>query len=61
MSNLPNGATFRYDITRAVLTATALRGQASFKLNVVKAKPSFGGFRYFTIRDVAADTNNHGV
>ncbi len=61
MGDLAHRAALRDDIACATLTPSALGGQARFKLDVVKAHASFCMAGDFTVRYIAADTDNHGV
>ena len=61
MGDLSHRSALRDNITCASFTASALGGEACFKLNVVKAQahPSVSGD--FSIRYIAADTDNHDI
>jgi hypothetical protein len=47
-------------ITGAAFAAAALGRNAKFELNLVKAHACAGMANYFTVRDAAADTDDHG-
>jgi hypothetical protein len=47
-------------ITGAAFAAATLGGDAEFELNLVKAHACAGVARYVTVRDAAADTDDHG-
>lgn len=61
MGDLTHRTALRYNITCAAFTSPALGGQARFKLNVVKAHTRLGVPGDFSVRYIAADTDNHGV
>ena len=54
-----SGAALRHHIAGTSFTATALCGDAEFKLDFVKTHAGTGVTRNFTVRDSAADTDDH--
>ena len=48
------------DITGAAFTAAALGSDTEFELDLVEAHACAGMANYFTVRDAAADTDDHG-
>ena len=61
MGDLAHRTALGDNITCAAFASSALRGQARFKLNVIKAQTRLGMPGDFTVGDIAADTDNHGV
>ena len=61
IGDLTHRAALRDDITCATFTSSALGGQTRFKLNIVKAQARLGVPGDFTVRYIAADTDNHGA
>ena len=55
------GAALRHHISCATFTLTALGGDAKLKLDFVKTHASAGVACDFTVRDSAADTDDHGM
>jgi hypothetical protein len=53
-------AALRHHITHATFALTALGGDAKLELDLVKAHAGMGVTGNFTVRNSAADTNNHG-
>lgn len=54
------GAALGYHVTRAAFTLPALHGNSQFKLDFVEAHPRVRVACYFSVRNPAAYTDDHG-
>jgi hypothetical protein len=54
------GAALRHHVTGATFALTALGGYAKLELDFVKTHAGMGMTGNFTVRNSAADTDNHG-